>query len=63
VPVPLKDNVRFATGAFDVINKLPLAAPVVCGAKLIPNVKLWPAASVNGSVRPLMVKADPVMFA
>lgn len=40
VPLPASAIVRFATPAFEVITRLPLAAPVVCGANCTPKVKL-----------------------
>ncbi len=63
VPVPLSDNVRFGMLAFEVISKLPLFAPVVVGAKVMPKVKLCPAVKVIGRVSPLTVKAVPVTVA
>ena len=63
VPVPLSDSVRFGTAALETMSRLPELVPVVVGAKLIPKVKLCPAESVNGSVSPLMVYAEPVIVA
>ena len=49
--------------AFDTMDSVPLALPDAVGVKVAVNVTLWFAASVVGSVRPLIENADPVIFA
>ena len=43
--------------------RLPLTAPAAAGANFTVNDTVWLAASVAGSVRPLMEKPAPVTFA
>ena len=53
IPEPDSGNVNVGFGASDVMVTVPLAFPVVCGAKVTVNVVLWVALSVNGAVIPL----------
>jgi hypothetical protein len=40
-------------------ERLPLALPLDCGAKVVVTVTAWPGASVNGMLSPLMLKPVP----
>lgn len=63
-PEPVREIVRFGLEPSDVTAMLPVALPLVVGAKVTPKVKLCPADRVSGKVRPLMVNADdPVTVA
>ena len=52
-PVPDKDIVKVGLEAFEEMVTVPLALPVVCGAKVTVNVFAWDAFSVSGVVMPL----------
>jgi hypothetical protein len=59
-PVPLTVSVL---GEFDALltnEKLPEAVPLACGANVIENGALCPAAMVRGSVRPLRLNCELV---
>ena len=59
-PVPVREIPKVALDAFEVMETLPLLLPPDVGAKVTLKVALWPAASVNGGVSPLMLKAAPL---
>ena len=46
-----------------VIETLPFALPLDCGAKVVLNVALCPAARVKGKLSPVTLKPDPVAVA
>ena len=48
---------------FEVILTLPLAAPLVAGAKSTVNVVLWPAFKVKGKASPLRLNPAPLAVA
>jgi len=52
-PVPVSETVRLGLDPSEVRTRLPLALPLVVGAKVTPKVKLCPAVRVNGRPRPL----------
>jgi hypothetical protein len=60
VPVPLTGIVMFESVAVLVTAIVPDAAPAVVGANCAVNVALWPAAIVNGAVKPVTLKPAPV---
>ncbi len=49
--------------AFEVMLTLPLAAPLVVGAKSTMNDVLWPAVKVKGKDRPLRLNPEPLAVA
>lgn len=61
--VPENGIVSVALEALLVTERLPLAAPLVCGRNTALNVALWPAVKVSGNVRPLTVKPVPLAVA
>jgi len=58
--VPESGMVRVGLGAFDVTVALPVGEPADCGAKVIVNVVLWPAAKVRGNELLFTVNPAPV---
>jgi hypothetical protein len=62
-PVPLSAIVSDEFEAFDVIVTVPLAAPLVWGAKVIVKVVLCDGLTVTGALIPLSWKPDPVIAA
>ena len=63
VPVPLSAMVRGDPGALLVIEMLPLALPATVGANLAVKDVFWPALTVTGTVRPVMLKPAPEALA
>ena len=62
-PVPESAMLRFGFEPLEVMLTLPLAAPLVVGAKTTVNDVLWPAVKVRGNVRPLMLYPVPLTLA
>ena len=60
-PVPVSGMLKLGFEPFEVILTLPLAAPLVVGAKSTVNDVLWPAVNVKGRASPL--KLNPVPLA
>ena len=58
-PVPLRETARVGLGAFDVTVTVPLAEPADLGAKTTVNVRLCPAVSCVGVVRPEIENPAP----
>src|SRR5262245_51953801 len=54
---------RLGTAPSVVRARLPLALPPTFGVNTMLKVKLWPALSVVGTLRPLRVKPAPVRVA
>jgi hypothetical protein len=40
-------------------ERLPLRLPLVCGAKVVVSLTLWPGAKVNGMPRPVLLNPVP----
>jgi len=62
-PVPDRDTVAGESVALLVIEMLPVALPVVVGAKAALKLVLCPPERVSGSVKPLVPKPVPVTVA
>ena len=62
-PVPESETLAGEFVALLLKGMLPLALPVVVGAKVALKVVVWPAVRVRGRVRPLMLKPVPVTAA
>lgn len=62
-PVPDSETTAGELEALLTTEMLPVAVPLVPGAKVALKPALWPPASVRGSVRPLMLKPEPVTVA
>jgi hypothetical protein len=60
-PVPESGMLKLGFEPFEVMLTLPLAAPLVVGAKSTVNDVLWPAVNVKGRASPL--KLNPVPLA
>ena len=63
MPIPLRAMVKFELLVSDKIATLPLDAAADFGTKLTVKVVLCPPASVAGKVKPVTLKADPVIVA
>ena len=63
LPVPDSWIVRVWLGASETIEMLPSTRPLLCGAKVTPNVKLSPAAKVKGKSSPFRPNSVPVEVA
>ena len=63
VPLPERGIDKFGFGAFDVIDKEPLAEPLAVGVKVTVKLTLCPAVSVRGTVSPVKVKPVSEMLA
>lgn len=59
IPVPESPTVAGEPGALLTIDMLPVAAPVVVGAKITENEALFPALIVIGKVAPLALNPLP----
>jgi hypothetical protein len=59
VPMPLSEIARVVLGAFDVTVTVPLADPAALGANCTVNVRLCPAVSCVGVVRPEIENPGP----
>ena len=62
-PVPESGMLKPGFDAFEVMLTLPLAAPLVVGAKSTVNDVLWPAVKVKGNDRPLKLNPVPLAVA
>ena len=62
-PAPVNGILSGELDAFDTIDKLPLTAPALAGAKVAINVTLWFAVRVRGRFNPLMENPVPVKVA
>jgi hypothetical protein len=63
VPVPDSAMLSGEFVALETIDKVPLAAAALVGAKITVNVTLWPAVSVVGTFNPLIENNVLVAFA
>ena len=63
VPSPERFTFNVELEALKLMETLPLALPLVLGAKVILKVTLWPPARVKGRFRPPMLKPDPATVA
>jgi hypothetical protein len=54
---------RLGLEALEVMLRLPLAAPLVVGAKSMVNEVLWPAVNVKGKDKPLKLNPVPLAVA
>jgi hypothetical protein len=62
-PVPERGILRLGLPPFEVMLILPVATPLVVGAKVTVNEAVWPAVKVTGRVRPDKVNPAPVAAA
>ncbi len=63
VPVPESATLRLGTDPSAVNARLPVTAPADVGVKITLNVRVCPAFSVVGTLRPLVANPAPVTFA
>ena len=63
MPVPVREIASGEPGALLLIETLPLAAPDVVGENLTSNDVFWPALMVVGTVKPEILKAEPLAVA
>jgi len=63
VPSPERFTFNVEFEVLKLMETLPLALLLVCGAKVILKVTLWPPARVKGRFRPPMLKPDPATVA
>ena len=62
-PVPVNDTVLGELEALLTSETVPVAVPVTVGEKPTLNDVFWPGERVRGSVKPVMLKFEPVRFA
>jgi len=64
-PMPVPESAREALGttALLVTERVPLVSPTACGVKTTFTELFWLGARVSGRVRPLKLKAAPLMVA
>lgn len=62
-PVPDRGTIKVGFDALEVMVMLPAMEPDVAGENMTPKLALWPAASVNGKLKPLRTKLELALAA
>ena len=63
MPVPVSGTFSAGFEALDVMAKLPVTLPLTVGENSTLRLRLWPAVSVVGKLKPLALNPEPVVLA
>ena len=63
MPIPVSGTLSVEFAALEVMAKLPVTPPPAVGENFVLKLTLWPAVSVVGKLKPVMLNPEPVVLA